>query len=92
VLIFQPTENSRASDKQRRVASETASLTESIEQLLLSTHKSGFWRGLGGGGGPFWLQRETLTFQGSCSIPNIVVFQIGVNKIPPKFKILFATS
>ena len=21
------------------------------------------WRGLGGGGGPFWLHRETLTFK-----------------------------
>jgi len=30
----------------------------------------GFWRGLGGGGGPFWLHRETLTFHGSCSLPK----------------------
>jgi len=52
----------------------------------------GIWRGLGGGGVPFWLHRETLTFQGSCSIPNTAVFEIGVNKIPPKFDILFATS
>ena len=43
----------------------------------------GFWRGLGGGGGPFWLHRETLTFMGPAAYQNTAVFQIGVNKIPP---------
>ena len=52
----------------------------------------GFWRGLGGGGGPFWLHRETLTFMGSAAYHNTAVFQIGVNKIPPNFDTLFATS
>jgi hypothetical protein len=51
----------------------------------------GIWRGLGGGG-PFWLHRKTLTFKVPAAYQNIAVFQIGVNKIPPKFETLFATS
>ena len=45
----------------------------------------GIWRGLGGGGGPFWLHRETLTFKVPAAYQNTAVFQIGVNNIPPKF-------
>jgi len=52
----------------------------------------GFWRGLGGGGGPFYLQRETLTFMGPAAYQNTAVFQIGVNKIRSNFDTLFATS
>jgi hypothetical protein len=52
----------------------------------------GIWRGLGGGGGPFWLHRETLTFKVPAAYQNTVVFQIGVNKIPPKFDTLFVIS
>ena len=52
----------------------------------------GFWRGLGGGGGPFCLHRETLTFMGPAAYQNTAVFQIGVNKIPPNFDTLFAMS
>jgi hypothetical protein len=52
----------------------------------------GFWRGLGGGGGPFWLHRETLTFKVPAAYQNTAVLQIGVNQIPPKFDTLFATS
>jgi hypothetical protein len=43
-------------------------------------------------GGLFWLQRETLTFMGPATYQNTAVFQIGVNKIPPNFNTLFATS
>jgi len=52
----------------------------------------GIWRGLGGGGGPFWLHRETLIFKVPAAYQNTAVFQIGVNKIPPKSDTLFATS
>jgi hypothetical protein len=52
----------------------------------------GIWRGLGGGGGPFWLHRKTLTFKVHAAYQNTAVLQIGVNKIPPKFDTLFATS
>ena len=52
----------------------------------------GFWRGLGGGGGPFWLHRDTLTFMGPAAYQNTAVFQIGVNKIPPNFGTRFLTS
>jgi len=52
----------------------------------------GFWRGLGVGGGPFWLHRETLAFMGPAAYQNTAVFQIGVNKIPPNFDTLFVTS
>jgi len=27
----------------------------------------GLWRGLGGGGGTFWLRKESLTFKGPAS-------------------------
>ena len=52
----------------------------------------GFWRGLEGGGGSFWLHRETLTFMGPAAYQNTLVFQIGVNKIPPNFNTQFVTS
>ena len=52
----------------------------------------GFWWGLGGGGCPFWLHRETLTFMGPAAYQNTAIFQIGVNKIPPNFNMLSATS
>jgi len=51
----------------------------------------GLWRGLGGGGGPFWLQKNP-DLHGSAAYQNTAVFQIGVNKIPPNFNTLFATS
>ena len=52
----------------------------------------GFWKGLGGGGGPFWLHRETLTNMGPAAYQTTAVFQIGLNKIPPHFDMLFARS
>jgi hypothetical protein len=52
----------------------------------------GIWRGLGGGGVPFWLHRETLTFKVPAAYQNTMVFQIGVNKISPKSYTLLATS
>jgi hypothetical protein len=51
-----------------------------------------FWRGLGGGGGPFWLHRETPTFMGPAADQNTAVFQIDVNKSPPNFDTLFVMS
>ena len=39
----------------------------------------GFWRGLGGGGDQFWLQREILNFKVPAAYQNTAVFQIGVN-------------
>jgi len=38
--------------------------------LLCVDIKEGFWRGLGGGGGPFWLHRETLTFVVPAAFQN----------------------
>ena len=35
---------------------------------------------------------EGVDLKGSCSEQNTVVFQIGVNKIPPEFDTLFAMS
>ena len=66
--------------------------------VAVGQHKNqGIWRGLGGGGGPFWLHRETLTFKVPAAYHNTtqhntMVFQIGVNKIPPKFDTLFVMS
>jgi hypothetical protein len=48
--------------------------------------------GLLGGGGPFWLLRETMTFIGHAAYQNTVVIQTGMNKILPNFKTLSATS
>jgi len=84
--------NCRASDKQRQAVSLTALLTERTAQLLCVNINQGFWRGLGGGRGPFWLRRETLTFMGPAAYQNTAVFQVGANKIPPDFNTLFATS
>jgi len=89
VLIFQPTVNCRASDKQRRAVSRTALLTERTAQLLCVHIQI---RVFGGGGGPFWLHRKTLTFTGPAAYQNTAVLQIGVNKIPPNFDTLLATS
>ena len=44
----------------------------------------GIWNSLGRGGDPFWLHTEPLTFMGPASYQNTAVFEIGVNKIPPK--------
>ena len=52
----------------------------------------GLWRGLGGGGGTFWLQKETLTFKGPAAQQATAVYWTGVNKIPPNFDTLFAMS
>jgi hypothetical protein len=52
----------------------------------------GIWRGLGGGGGSFWLHREALTFIVPTANQNTVGFQVGVNKIPPNFDTLFVMS
>jgi len=43
-------------------------------------------------GDPFWLHRETLTFMDPAAYQNTAVFQIGMNKIPPNFDTLLATS
>jgi hypothetical protein len=48
----------------------------------------GILRGVGGGGGPFWLHRETLTFKVPAAYQKHDGFQIGVNKIPSKFNTL----
>jgi hypothetical protein len=50
------------------------------------------WRGLGGGGGAFWLLKETLTFKGPVAQQTTAVYQLGVNKIPVDFNTLLATS
>lgn len=52
----------------------------------------GLSRGSGGGGGAFWLQTETMTFKGPVAQQTTAVYWSGVNKIPPNFDTLFATS
>jgi hypothetical protein len=51
----------------------------------------GFWRGLGGGGDPFWLHRETLNFKVPAAFQNTAVFQIGVNTKFPQTSTHYAT-
>jgi hypothetical protein len=52
----------------------------------------GLWRGLGGGGGTFWLHKEALTFKGPAARQPTAVYWIVVNKIPRNLDTLFATS
>jgi hypothetical protein len=85
VLIFHPTVNRRASDRQMLAVSGTALLTQRTAQLLFVDINRGLWRGLGGGGCLFWLHRETMTFICHAAYQNAAVIQIGVNKIPPNF-------
>jgi len=49
------------------------------------------WRGLGGGGGTFWLLNENVTFMGPEAKQATAVNRIGVNKIPPNFDTQFVT-
>ena len=49
-------------------------------------------RGLGYGGGTFWILNESLTFKGPEAYQTTAVNQIGVNKIPPNFDTLFVMS
>jgi hypothetical protein len=48
------------------------------------------WRGVGGGGGTFWLLNESLTSKGPAAYQATAVNWIGVNKIPPNCDTLFA--
>jgi len=34
---------------------------------FVDLYKSGLWRGIGSGRGPFWIQTETLTFKGPAA-------------------------
>jgi hypothetical protein len=52
----------------------------------------GFWNGLKGGGVPFWLHGETMTFICSAAYQNTAVIQTGVNKNPPNFDTLFVMT
>ena len=56
------------------------------------TYTSWFWKGLGSGGGPFWVPREPLTFMGATAFENTVLYPVGVNKIPPTIDTLFVIS
>jgi len=46
------------------------------------------WRGLGGGGGTFWLLNESLTCTGPAAQEATALNRIGVNKVPPNFDTL----
>ena len=61
-------------------------------QLLCQHINQGLWRGLGSGGGTFWLHKESLTLKGPAAYQATAFYQIGVNKIPPNFDTLFAMS
>jgi hypothetical protein len=75
-----------------RAVCGVALLTERTAQMLCVDINRGLWRSLGGGGGPFWLHRETMTYICRAAYQNTAVIQIGVNKIPPNFNTPSATS
>jgi len=60
-----------------------------MRSYKVSTYISVFWRGLGGGGGTFWLLYESLTFKGPEALQTTAVNQIGVNKVAPNFDTQF---
>ena len=74
----------------------------SVRTVLVSWEKCTFtkflriypclWKGLGGGGGTFWLLNESLSFKGPEALQATAVNWIGVNKNPPNFDTRFATS
>jgi len=55
------------------------------------TYESGYLEGFKRWRGSILATQRNPDLQGFCSIPKHV-FQIGMNKIPPKFDTLFATS
>jgi len=60
---IQPTVDSSASDKQKHAVSWTLLVRWDKCTLALSWHlNQGCWRGLGGGGIPFWIDKETSIF------------------------------
>jgi len=68
VLLFQLTVDSNASDKQSSLCVKGNTPAGTIKQLqFVDLYKSGLWRDLGGGKGPFWIQTETLTFKGPAA-------------------------
>jgi hypothetical protein len=49
----------------------------------------GFWRGVGGGGDPFWLHREALNFKDPAAYQkNCGISDRSEHKIPPNFDTL----
>jgi len=68
VLLFQLTVDSSASDKKSSLCVKGNMPAGTNTQLqFVDFYKSGLWRGLGGGRGPFWIQTETLTFKGPAA-------------------------
>ena len=60
VFILQPTVNSRASNNcSKQCQNHISQLGKMRSYKVLC-----LWRGLGGGGGTFWLLYESLTFKG----------------------------
>jgi len=62
VLIFQPKVNSRASDNRSHQYQNHISQLGKMHSYEVSIYWC-LWRGLGGGGGTFWLLNEGLTFK-----------------------------
>jgi len=56
------------SDKLKHVVSGTVLVTWDKCTVAMCWHiNQGCWRGLGGGAGPFWLHKDTLTFEGPAA-------------------------
>ena len=94
VLIFQPTVNSWASDNQSTQCHNTTVLL-TWEKCAVTKYLRIYrcvWRGLGGGGGTFWLLNVSPTFKGPEALQATAVNQLGVNKICPNFNTLFVTT
>ena len=92
VLIFQPTVNPSASYIQSYQCLNPVSQLGQNAQLLCWLIHHGLWRGLGGGGGTFWLHKGSLTFKSRTAYQATAFYRIEVNKIPPNFDTLFAMS
>jgi len=89
--LFQPTVNSRASDNRSKQCQNRISQLGKMHSYVKCRHiYRCLWRGLGGGGGTFWLL-YCLAFKGPEASQATAVNRTGVNKIAPNFDTQFAT-
>jgi len=65
---------------------------DKMHSCCVLTYRSGYLEGFRRWRGSILAPHKTLTFMGPAAYQNTPVFRIGVNKIPPNFDTLFATS
>jgi len=67
---FNPLWTVRRAMNRGELCVEQQYLLKVLRSCYVSTYKSGFWKCVGGEGGPFWLHKETLIFMGPAAYQN----------------------